>query len=329
MKQTEQSDALQTALANLRKKYGDGVVIQSGGDGEKVETLQTGSFVLDHIMGHGLPVGRIIDVFGQESSGKSTLCMFIAGHIQKAGGTVAFIDAEHAYDMTYASTLGIDTGKLLVSQPSTLEETFDIIRAYAATNAVNLVIVDSVAALTPKSELEGEEMLKDTIAIQARLMSKALRIITGPVAKSKMTVIFISQLRDKIGVMFGEKTVASGGKALKFYASLRLSVARGEKIKGKNDEQIGNVLKITAVKNKVAPPFRSGEITLYYGSGIDMVKDTFDTAVAHEVIAKVGNTYSFNNKKLGVGEDSTIVAMQKDGALYESIRDEIVKKSAK
>lgn len=329
MKQTEQSDALKTALANLRKKYGEGVVMQSSGDGEQVETLSTGSFTLDHIMGHGLPVGRIIDVFGQESSGKSTLCLFIAGHIQKAGGTVAFIDAEHAYDIKYAATLGINTDQLLVSQPSTLEETFDIIRAYAATNAVNLVIVDSVAALTPKSELEGDEMLKDTIAIQARLMSKALRIITGPVAKSKMTVIFISQLRDKIGIMFGEKTVASGGKALKFYSSVRLSVAKGEKIKGKNDEQIGNVLKITAVKNKVAPPFRSGEITLYYGSGIDMYKDTFDTAVTHEVITKSGNTYTFGDKKLGVGEDSAVGAITKDEALYTSIRNEVVKKLAK
>ena len=326
MKKPEQPDALKNAIANLQKKYGDGVVIQAGEGQEKVETLPTGSFILDYIMGDGLPVGRVIDVFGQESSGKSTLCMFIAGHVQKNGGTVAFIDAEHAYDIKYATTLGINTEKLLVSQPSTLEETFDIIRAYAETNAVNLIIVDSVAALTPKAELEGDEMLKDSIAIQARLMSKALRIITGPVAKSKMTVIFISQLRTNIGVMWGDKMVASGGKALKFYSSVRLSVAKGEKIKGKNDEQIGNVLKITAVKNKVAPPFRSGEITLYYGSGIDMAKDTFDAAVQHEVITKSGNTYSYGDVRLGVGVEQGTETLKKATELYAKIRAIITEK---
>lgn len=327
MKKQEQSEALKTALSNLRKKYGDGVVMDTSDGATNVETISTNCFTINSILGcGGLPRGRIIEVYGQESSGKSTLCLFLASQVQKQGGTVAYLDVENAFDRRYSDAIGVDTDKLLVSQPGTLEETFDIIRAYASTNAVDLCIVDSVAAMTPQSELEGEEMLKDTMAVQARLLGKALRILTGPIARSKMVVIFINQLRDKIGVFYGEKTTTPGGKALKFYSSVRLSVAKGEKIFGKKDEQIGNILKITAVKNKVAPPFRSGEVTLYYGSGIDMFKDTFDAAVLNDVITKSGNTYTYGDKKLGVGIDSATEALKKNVKLYEEIRNTIVNK---
>lgn len=330
MKKQEQPEALKTALANLRKQYGDGVVMDTDEKATNVEVISTNCFTLDFILGcGGLPRGRVIEIYGQESSGKTTLSLFIASQIQKQGGTVAFLDVENAFDKRYSDAIGVNTDKMLVSQPGTLEETFDIIRAYAATNAVDLCIIDSVAAMTPKSELEGEEMLKDTMAVQARLLGKGLRILTGPIARSKMTVIFINQLRDKIGIFYGEKTVTPGGKALKFYSSVRLSVAKGDKIKGKNDEQIGNVLKITAVKNKVAPPFRSGEITLYYGSGIDMASDTFDAGVADGIIEKSGNTYSFGDKKIGVGKDQSVDLLKKDTEMYETIRAAIKEKLTK
>lgn len=316
----EENDSLAEAIARLRKKYGEGAVIDTSGEGTKVDSISTNCFTLDHIFGcGGLPKGRILEVYGQESSGKTTLSLFIAAQVQKQGGTVAFLDVENAFDQRYSNSLGVNTKDLLVSQPETLEETFDIIRAYAATNAVDLCIIDSVAAMTPKIELEGEDMLKDSMAVQARLLGKGLRILTGPIARSKMTVIFINQLRDNIGVMFGAKTTTPGGKALKFYASVRLSVTKGEKLLGVKDEQIGNVMKITAVKNKVAPPYRTGEITLYYGTGIDLAVDTFKASVENGVITKAGNTYSFNDKKLGVGEGATVEFLKKNQDIYDEI----------
>lgn len=324
MKKIEKDEnKLEEAISEIRKKYGTGAVIQETEQIKPVESWSTGSFILDKILGSGLPKGRLVEVFGEESSGKSTLCLFLASQIQKQGGTVAYLDAENAYNREYANNIGVKTKDLLVSQPETLEEAADIIRAYAASKAVDLLIVDSVAALTPRQELEGEgaEMLKETMAVQARLLGKAIRILTGPISRSKMTVVFINQLRSKIGVFYGKKTETPGGRALRFYASIRLNVFRGEKIEGKKGEQIGTVLKITAVKNKVAFPWKSGEISLYFGSGVDLVADTFDTAVELKVVEKSGNTYSYGEDKIGVGRGQAIEVLKGAPELYKKIHE--------
>lgn len=320
VEKVEVDDVLAAAIARIRKQYGEGAIIQNDEASDHVEAVSTNCFTVDNLLGcGGLPKGRIIEMYGSESSGKSTMCLFFASQVQKQGGTVAYLDVENAYDRGYAEKIGVKTDKLLVSQPSTLEETFDILRAYAETNAVDLIIVDSVAAMTPKSELEGEEMLKDTMAVQARLMGKALRIVTGPISRSKTVVIFINQLREKIGVFYGEKTTTPGGKALKFYASVRLSVTKGEKLYNDKKEQIGNVLKLTAVKNKVGAPYRTGEVTLYYGTGIDLAVDTFKAAVEREIITKTGNTYSIGDKKLGVGEGASVEFLKQNPDIYDEV----------
>ncbi len=315
---------LKEAMAAIRDKYGEGAILTAEKSQEKVETMPSGSFAIDNLLGNGIPRGRIIELYGEPSQGKSTISLFFAAQVQKNGGTVAYLDAENAYDATYAAKLGVDTSKILVSQPETLEEAFDIIKMYSETNAIDMIIVDSVASLVPKSELEGDDMLKETMAVQARLLSKALRIITGPVAKSKTTVIFINQTRSKVGVFYGQKETTPGGKALKYYASVRLSVAKIEKIEGPNKEQIGAKLKITAVKNKCAFPFRSGTIDLYFESGIDLCSDTLDRAIEVGVIEKNGNTYSFKGNKLGVGRDNAKKYILKDEDLYKEIRNEIL-----
>lgn len=320
VEKSEVDDVLAAAIARIRKQYGDGAIIQNDETSDHVEAVSTNCYTVDNLLGcGGLPKGRIIEMYGSESSGKSTMCLFFASQVQKRGGTVAYLDVENAYDRAYAEKIGVKTDKLLVSQPSTLEETFDILRAYAETNAVDLIIVDSVAAMTPKSELEGEEMLKDTMAVQARLMGKALRIVTGPISRSKTVVIFINQLREKIGVFYGEKTTTPGGKALKFYSSVRLSVTKGEKLYNDKKEQIGNVLKLTAVKNKVGAPYRSGEVTLYYGTGIDLAVDTFKAAVERDIITKTGNTYSLGDKKLGVGEGASVEFLKNNPEMYDEV----------
>jgi len=320
MKKEETPDVKDT-LKELRKKYGSGVILEQGKAPAKVESLTTGCYAVDRVLDcGGLPRGRILEVFGQESSGKSTFCLFLIAQIQKLGGKCLFIDAEHAFDSEYSEKIGVNMDELMVSQPSTLEEAFDTIRALAQTNTLDLIVLDSVAALTPKVELEGEEMLKDSVAIQARLMSKALRICTGPIARSKTVVIFINQLRDNVGIMWGKKEITPGGKALKFYSSVRLQINKGEKILGEDKGQIGNVVNITAVKNKVGFPWKKGSFDLYYGSGVDLVSDTFDTAVELEVIQRNGNTYEFKKKKIGVGRDQGRASLRKDEALYKEIR---------
>lgn len=312
--------AIQGALKELRKKYGDSVILQSDDIPKDIEVVSTNCFAIDYVLGcNGLPRGRIIEVFGQESSGKSTLCLFFAAQIQKAGGLVAYVDVENAYDASYASKIGVQTEKMMVAQSETLEEAFDTIRALAETNEVDLIIVDSVAALTPKSELEGNEMLKETMALQARLIGKAMRIITGPVSRSKTIVIFINQLRMKVGVFWGNPEVTPGGKALKFFSSVRLNVTKGNKILGDKDEQIGNIIKMTTVKNKVGFPFRSGTFDLYYGEGVDLIADCFDTAAELGVIKKTGNTYDFENNKIGVGRNQTIEVLRGASEVYDRL----------
>lgn len=321
-KEEDGAPSIADALKALRKQYGEGVILQAD-DIPAVEAIPTGCFALDRLLGcKGLPKGRIIEIFGEPSEGKSTLCLFLTAQVQKAGGTVVYIDAENAYDASYAANMGVDQSKIMISQPSTLEETFHTIEALVETHKIDMIVVDSVAALTPKSELEGEDMFKETMALQARLLGKALRIVTGPVSRSNTIVIFINQTRSKVGVVWGNPETTPGGKALKFFSSVRLKVSKGDKIIGtKAEEQIGNTVKITAVKNKVGMPFKKCKFDLYYGSGVDLVADTMDTAEEMGIIQKEGNTYSFNETKIGVGRDKAIEALRaNDQDIYTKLR---------
>lgn len=328
-KQNEENEAVEEAMVTLQKKYGKDVVIQMDADMDfKVERIQTGCFSLDEALGGGLPRGRIIEVFGKESSGKSTLTTFLMAQIQKNGGRAALIDAEMAFDGAYAKAIGVDVSKLMVSQPGSLEEGMDVLRELVNTKAFDIIVVDSVAALVPKSEIEGDEMLKDTMAVQARLLGKALRILTNEISKSKTVVIFINQVRDKIGVFYGAKTVTPGGRALKFFSSIRIDVSAGDKIIGKNEEQIGNWLKVKMAKNKTAPPWREAEFELYYAKGVDLEGDIIDFGEKIGVIKKKGNTYSYDGIELGVGRDKakTRLTIETGPNLLEKIRLEIIKK---
>lgn len=322
---------LKEKMEELRKKYGDNIVLTGKESVEKIEMSSTGSYAMDELLGGGIPKGRIIELFGEPSQGKSSISLFLAAQIQKKGGTVAYIDAENTYDVNYAEKLGVDTSKLIISQIETLEQAFDVIKSLTETNEIDLIIVDSVAGLVPKSEIEEDssEMLKDTYAVQARLLSKALRIITGPIARSKSSVIFINQTRSKVGQFYGAKETSVGGKALKFYSSIRLSVSTVEKIKASNEDIIGSVLKITAVKNKCAFPFKSGTINLYFGKGIDLYGDTLDYGEKIEVIKKTGNTYTFGEIKLGVSREKAKDFLVNNEEIYQQIRKEINDKNEK
>ena len=328
MKKTnEENKSVEEAMAKLQKKYGNDVVIQMDADMDfKVEVIPTGCFSLDEALGcGGLPRGRLIEVFGKESSGKSTLTTFLMAQIQKNGGRAALIDAEMAFDGGYAKAIGVDVSKLMVSQPGSLEEGMDVLRELVNTKAFDIIVVDSVAALVPKSEIEGDEMLKDTMAVQARLLGKALRILTNEISKSKTVVIFINQVRDKIGVFYGAKTVTPGGRALKFFSSIRIDVQAGDKILGKGDEQVGNWLKVKMAKNKTAPPWKEAKFELFYSRGIDLFGDALDFGENIGAIKKKGNTFSFGGKELGVGRDKVKAVIAADEALFEAIKKEIVK----
>lgn len=277
-----------------------------------------------YCFGRGIPRGRIIEMFGEESSGKSTLSQFIIAQVQKNGGKAALIDVENAFDGEYAKNIGVKVDELLVAQPATLEESFDVVKELVETNAIDIIVVDSVAALVPKSEAEGEEMLKDSMAVQARLMSKALRILTGPISKSKTIVIFINQTRDKIGVMFGKKETTPGGKALKFFSSIRVEVKKGEAIKDSDNKQIGNWLTAVMVKNKVGFPWQKASFELFYAKGIDLHGDALDFGEQIGVIKKTGNTYTYKDIKLGSNREAAKKALVKDEELYQNIRKEII-----
>ena len=298
------SKALDTTLANLNKKYGEGAVMKLG-DATKltVESIPSGSLSLDIALGvGGYPKGRIVEIYGPEASGKTTLCLHVIAEAQKAGGICGFVDVEHALDPAYAARIGVDVNNLYVSQPDTGEQALEIAEALVRSSAMDVVVVDSVAALVPRAEIEGE-MGDNHMGLQARLMSQALRKLTGVVKTSNTCLIFTNQLRQKIGVMFGNPETTTGGMALKFYASVRLDVRRIESIK-QGDEAIGNRTRVTVKKNKVAPPFRTAEFDIMYNAGISTIGDLLDLGVAEEIVAKRGAFFSYGDIRLGQGREN-------------------------
>ncbi|MDO4773627.1 MAG: recombinase RecA [Candidatus Saccharibacteria bacterium] len=294
--------ALGLAMDQITKQFGDGSIMKLGEFHQAdVEVIPSGALSLDLALGGGYPKGRIIEIYGPESSGKTTLTLHAIAEIQKQGGTAAFVDAEHALDPSYAKKLGVDTDNLLVAQPDNGEQALEITETLVRSNAVDLIVVDSVAALTPQAEIDGD-MGDSHMGLQARLMSQALRKLTGIINKSKATVIFINQIRMKIGVMFGNPETTTGGNALKFYASQRVDIRRIGQIKV-GDDIIGNRTKIKVVKNKIAPPFRVAEFDIMYNEGISKTGDILDLAVQHEIVAKSGAFYKYNDATIGQGRD--------------------------
>ncbi|MFQ9894081.1 MAG: recombinase RecA [Emergencia sp.] len=299
------AEALEEALTQIQKQFGQGAIMKLG-DGSaqmNIDTISTGSISLDLATGvGGVPKGRIVEIYGPESSGKTTLTLHIVAEAQKRGGKAAFIDAEHALDPVYARNLGVKVDELLVSQPDTGEQALEICDMLARSGALDVIVIDSVAALVPKAEIEGE-MGDSHVGLQARLMSQALRKIAGHVNRSNTCVIFINQLREKIGVMFGSPETTTGGRALKFYASMRFDVRRVETIK-QGDQMLGNRTKVKIVKNKVAPPFKQAEFDIMYGEGISRVGDVLDCAAAEKVIEKAGSWYSYDGERIGQGREN-------------------------
>ena len=296
-------EALNAAIASIEKQFGRGSIMTMGGENPMgtIEVVPTGIISVDMALGGGIPVGRIIEIYGPESSGKTTLAEYMIGQVQQRGGVAAFIDAEHAFDPEYAKTLGVQLDDLLFSQPDTGEQALEICETLVRSNAVNVIVIDSVAALVPRAEIEGE-MGDAMIGVQARLMSQALRKLTGVISKSKTTVIFINQIRVKIGVMFGNPETTSGGNALKFYASVRIEIRRKEQIK-EGDQVSGITTGIKVVKNKIAPPFRTATFDIMYGSGISREGDLIDTGVAKDVVRKSGAWYYYGEDRLGQGKE--------------------------
>ena len=320
---SDKKKALQTALAQIDKNFGKGTVIRLGDRPEmNVEAIPTGSLALDAALGiGGVPKGRIIEIYGPESSGKTTLALHILAEAQKRGGEVAFVDAEHALDPVYAAALGVDTDNLLVSQPDTGEQALEITDALVRSGAVDAVVVDSVAALVPKQEIEGE--MGDTfVGLQARLMSQALRKLAGTISKTNCVVIFINQLRMKIGVMYGNPETTTGGNALKFYASVRLDVRKVEAIK-EGGNIIGNKTRVKVVKNKVAPPFREAYFDIMYGQGISKWGELVDLAVQMEIIQKSGSWFSMGDERIGQGKDSVKTYLQANPEIAEQVEAQV------
>jgi recombination protein RecA len=317
------SKAIEMALQQITKQFGEGSIMKMADDKvKKMDVIPTGAISLDIALGvGGIPKGRIIEIYGPESSGKTSLTLHIAAEAQKMGGVVAFIDAEHAFDPNYAKTIGVNLEDLLISQPDYGEQALEILETLVRSGAVDLVIVDSVAALTPRAEIEGE-MGDAHMGLQARLMSQALRKITGIVGKTNTTVIFINQLRMKIGVMFGNPETTTGGNALKFYASIRMDIRRTEKI-GSGEDVVGHVTRVRIVKNKVAPPFREALFDMVNGQGIDKYSSLVDAAIKFNVIEKAGSWFKYNGENLGQGKDGIIELMKNDQALEKEITTKV------
>lgn len=323
----EKLKALGLAQEQINKQFGDGAIRRLGDTKTvDVELVSSGSLSLDLALGGGYPKGRIIEIYGPESSGKTTLTLHAIAEIQKQGGTAAFIDAEHALDPSYARKLGVDTDNLLVSQPDNGEQALEIAETLVRSNAVDLVVVDSVAALVPQAEIDGD-MGDSHMGLQARLMSQALRKLTGIINKSKTTVIFINQIRMKIGVMFGNPETTTGGNALKFYASVRIDIRRTGQIK-EGEEIIGNRTKVKIVKNKIAPPFRIAEFDIMYNEGISRAGDVLDLAVQHEIVGKSGAWFDYNEAKIGQGRDTTKKYLKDNPKVLEEIDKKVRAKVA-
>jgi recombination protein RecA len=315
--------ALKLTLDKLDKTYGKGAVMRMGDSAvEKIETISSGSLGLDLALGvSGYPKGRVVEIYGPESSGKTTLTLHAIAEVQKTGGIAAFIDAEHAFDRTYAEALGIDTEELIISQPDHGEQALEIADNLIRSGAIDLIIIDSVAALTPKSEIEGE-MGDSKMGLQARLMSQALRKLTSTISKTKCCCIFINQLREKIGVMFGNPETTTGGNALKFYSSVRLDIRRISQIKDANGVT-GNRARVKVVKNKVAPPFRQAEFDIVYGEGISKIGEIIDWGVEYDIVKKSGSWFSYGDTKLGQGRDAVKQLLSDNPELSEEIENKI------
>ena len=320
---SDKKRALETAIAQIEREYGKGSIMRLGENSHiMVEAIPTGSLSLDIALGiGGVPKGRIIEIYGPESSGKTTLALHIVAEAQRRGGEVAFIDAEHALDPTYARALGVDIDSMLISQPDTGEQGLEICEALVRSGAIDVVVVDSVAALTPRAEIEGD-MGDSHVGLLARLMSQALRKLAGSIAKTNCIVIFINQLREKVGVVYGNPEVTTGGRALKFYASVRIEVRRIEAIKN-GSEVVGNRTRAKIVKNKVAPPFREAEFEIMYGEGISKLGELVDLAVRLDIIQKSGSWFSMGENRLGQGRDAVKKYLQDNPELAEQIEAEI------
>ena len=317
--------ALQLTLDKLDKTYGKGTVMKMGDVVvEELESISSGSLTLDHALGvGGYPKGRVVEIYGPESSGKTTLTLHAIAECQKAGGIAAFIDAEHAFDRYYAQNLGVDIDELIISQPDNGEQALEITDNLIRSGAIDIIVIDSVAALTPKSEIEGE-MGDSKMGLHARLMSQALRKLTSNISKTKCTVMFINQLREKIGVMFGNPETTTGGNALKFYASIRLDIRRSTQIKDTNGNVLGNKTRVKVVKNKVAPPFKLSEFDIMYSKGISKMGEIIDLGVEYGIIDKSGSWFSYGETKLGQGRDSVKAILTDNPDLCDELEEKIV-----
>ncbi len=319
----DKDKTLDQVLADIEKQFGKGAIMKLGEKGiRNVDVISSGSLLLDRALGvGGYPKGRIIEIFGPESSGKTTIALHAIAEVQKTGGRAAFIDAEHALDPVYAKKLGVDTDELLLSQPDTGEQALEIVEALVRSEAMSIIVIDSVAALVPQAEIEGE-MGDSHVGLQARLMSQALRKLGGIVNKTNTICIFINQLREKVGVMFGNPETTPGGRALKFYSTVRLDVRRGEQIKV-NGEALGNKTVIKVVKNKVAPPFKTAEVEIMYGEGISKIGEVIDLAASMGIIDKSGAWFSYKGEKIGQGKENAKLVLKNNKALYDEISKKV------
>jgi recombination protein RecA len=329
-KETKISDKTKAALeaiSQIKQRFGEGSIMKLGeARAMQVESIPTGCLSLDIALGvMGIPRGRVTEIFGLESSGKTTLAQHIIAEVQKQGGIAAFVDAEHALDPEYAKKIGVNIDELLISQPDTGEQALEIVETLVRSNGIDVIVIDSVAALTPKAEIEGE-MGDSHMGLQARLMSQALRKLTAIVSKTKTAVIFINQIRMKIGVFFGNPETTTGGMALKFYSSIRIEVRKATQIK-QAEKIIGNLIKVKIVKNKLAAPFKTCEFDIMYNEGISITGDLLDLGIEHKIISKTGNSYFFKAIKLGVGREATKNFLKENLKLQKEIRNEIIKKT--
>ncbi|MFA5644817.1 MAG: recombinase RecA [Candidatus Ratteibacteria bacterium] len=322
----DKEKALLIAIEQIEKEFGKGSIMKLGEKSHlSIDCIPTGAISLDIALGGGIPRGRVTEIFGQESSGKTTIALHIIAEAQKLGGQAAFIDAEHALDPSYAKKLGVNLEDLLISQPDTGEQALEIAESLIRSNAVDVVVIDSVAALVPRAELEGE-MGDSVMGLQARLMSQALRKLTGYISKSRTSAIFINQVREKIGIFFGNPETTPGGRALKFYASVRMDVRRIESLKGEKNAIIGNRLRVKIVKNKIAPPFKDAEIEILYGFGISKEASILEAGVAYDIFQKKGNHIYFEEKSLGNGKENSIRTLKEQPDIAERAMDLIRKK---